>query len=111
MGTPAPEGSDALISILVTGEVPAEDLSLEIGGAAWSLTDGEAGSAGLSAPDPQPVRLLRVVDCEVLAQFEADPGSAHAIVFGENGTTSVEDRSEQHASGAPLERGDRADCG
>ena len=40
IGTPAPEGSDALISILVTGDVPDEELSVEIGGAAWAVVDG-----------------------------------------------------------------------
>jgi hypothetical protein len=85
-------------------------MSLEIGGSAWSVTDGRAGSAGLSAPDAQPVRLLRVDDCEELATFEADPGTAHAIVFGADGTASVEDRTEDQEPGEPLERRDRADC-
>jgi hypothetical protein len=109
-GTPAPEGSDALISVLVTGDVPDDELILEISGSAWSVTDGGAGSAGLSAPDPQPVRLLRVEDCEELAAFEADPGTAHAIVFAADGSASVEDRTQDHEVGVPLERRDRADC-
>jgi hypothetical protein len=110
MGTPAPEGSDALISVLVTGAVPDDELSLEIGGAAWAVADGSAGSAGLSAPDPQVVRLLRIADCEEIAAFEADPGSAHALVFADDGSVSVEDLDADHESGAPLERRDRADC-
>ncbi len=109
-GTPAPEGSDALISVLVTGDVPDDEMSLEIGSAAWSVADGEAGSAGRSAPDPQPVRLLRVDDCAELAAFEADPGTAHAIVFGADGSTSVEDLTEEHEPGVQLERRDRAGC-
>lgn len=110
-GTPAPEGSDALISVLVSGEVPDEDLSLEIGQAAWVVTDGAAGSAGLSAPDPQTVRLLRLEDCEELAEFEADPGMAYAIVFGADGSARVEERSADQDPGTPLERRDRAGCG
>jgi hypothetical protein len=109
MGTPAPEGSDALISVLVTGEVPDEELQLEIAGVAWLVTDGAAGSAGLSAPDPQPVRLLRLDDCEELASFEAEPGSGYAIVFGADGSASVEDRADQDAGG-PLVPSDRAGC-
>jgi hypothetical protein len=109
-GTPAPEGSDALISVLVTGDVPDGDLSLEIGGSAWSVTDGAAGTAGLSAPDPQTVRLLRVDDCEELASFEAEPGSAHAIVFAADGAATVEERTESQDAGQPLERRDRAAC-
>jgi hypothetical protein len=110
MGTPAPEGSDALISVLVTGDVPDDELRLEIAGAGWVVVDGVAGSAALSAPDPQAVRLLRVDDCEELAAFEADPGSAHAIVFAADGSASVEDRSDDQDAGAPLLRGDRTDC-
>ena len=109
-GTPAPEGSDALISVLVTGDVPDDELSLEIGQAAWALTDGGPGSAGLSAPDPQTIRLLRVDDCEELVEFEADPGTAHAIVFGADGSASVEERTADQEAGAPLERRDPTEC-
>jgi hypothetical protein len=95
----------------VTGDVPDEDLSVEIGGAAWAVLDGQAGSAGLSAPEPQVVRLIRVADCEELARVEADPGSAHAFVFDADGQVSVEDRTSDQDAGAPLERRERADCG
>ena len=84
---------------------------MEIGGAAWAVVDGQAGSAGLSAPDPQVVRLIRVADCEELATLEADPGSAHAFVFDAGGMVSVERRTSAQDAGVPLERRERADCG
>ena len=110
MRTPAPEGSDALISVLVTGEVPDDDLSLEIGGSAWVVAGGSAGTAALSAPDVQAVRLVRVVDCEELALFEADPGTAHAVVFAADGSVSVEGRTAEQDVGAPLERSGPTEC-
>lgn len=109
--TPGPEGSDALISVLVTGEVPDEEIILEIGRSAWTVSAGTPGSAGLSAPDPQAVRLLRIGDCEELTAFDADPGTAHAIVFAADASVSVEDRTEEQDAGVPLERRDPGDCG
>ena len=94
----------------MTGDVPDSELSVEIGGAAWAVVDGEAGSAGLSAPETQVVRLIRVADCEELATVEADPGSAHAFVFAPDGAVSVEDRSTDQDSAPPLERRERSGC-
>jgi hypothetical protein len=110
MRTPAPEGSDALISVLVTGDVPDDDLSLEIGGSAWIVAGGTAGSAALSAPEAQAVRLVRVDDCEELARFEADPGTSHAVVFAADGSIVVEGRTAEHDAGAPLERSGPTEC-
>ena len=78
-------GLDPILSIrardgrvVVTGEVPDEELIVEIGRSAGTVSAGTPGSAALSAPDPQTVRLLRIGDCEELAAFDADPGTAHA---------------------------------
>lgn len=112
-GTPAPRGADALISVLLDvtgGSEPGTALSLEIGRAAWSARSDEPGMAALSAPDAQRVRLIRVDDCEVLAEFTADPGTAHVIRLQPDGEAVVEDRTAADAAADPLEPADPVDC-
>ena len=111
-GTPAPQGSDALVSVLVTGSGPAPqgELSLEIGRAAFSVRAGEPGLAGLSAPVAQRVRLIVVDDCEVLADFEADPGTAHVIRFTDTGEVVTGPRTPSEEPAEPLERREPSGC-
>lgn len=112
-GTPAPRGSEALISVLIDvsgASDPGTALSLEIGRAAWSARSDEPGMAALSAPDPQRVRLIRIDDCAVLAEFTADPGTAHVIRLEARGEAVVEDRTAADAAADPLEPSDPVDC-
>jgi hypothetical protein len=112
IGTPAPQGSDAIISVLVTGSGPApeEELSLEIGRLAWTVRAGEPGLAGLSAPDPQRVRLVVVPSCEVLAEFDADPGTAHVIRFTDTGDVVAGPRSGSDEPASALQQREPSGC-
>jgi hypothetical protein len=108
LGTPGPEGSDALISVRVAGEIPDEELSLEIAGAAWTV-DGP-GVAALSAGLPPRVRLISADGCEVHVEFEAVQGHAYAITFGASGDATVEEGVGDGDVGLPFERRDPTGC-
>jgi hypothetical protein len=99
--------------VITDDATPATDeLALEIGQAAWSVGGTPGGTAGLSAPEPQRVRLVRVADCTVLAELDADPGTSHAITVSAEGSAEIEPRGAAPEGGGvgPLERREPVDC-
>lgn len=94
--------------VAVHGPV-AEELSLEIGESAWQLTpaDGD-GVAAVNSNAPVTVRLIRVSDCHVYAEFEAEPGSRHVIrIDARDPTSATVEEVDAMAMGPGL--GERAD--
>jgi hypothetical protein len=80
---------------------PPEELRLEVAGEAWGLRVQDGG--GVVTPELQAtafVRLIGVESCETYAGFEAEPGSAHAIRFADDGSAEVID-----VTGQPTEMG------
>lgn len=83
---------------------PTEEMSLEIGDAAWAITP--AGGGGVVTPDlsqASKVRLVGIGDCRAYASFSVTPGSAWIIRFAADGSVTVEDAAGQaHEMGPGL---------
>ena len=95
--------------------IPPQEMSLELGGQAWSITvDGGGGVIAAELSEVIPVRMLGVRDCHLYAALEAAPGSNYQIRFGDDGSVSVEELGpevEQPAGPGLVERvGGPTDC-
>ena len=93
--TAPPANTSALTGIAVyppfDGWVTGQDLSLEVGDQAWSLTDGGSGVISPILSEISAVRLFGVGDCHVHAAFEAAPGRDYIVRLAEDGSASVEE--------------------
>ena len=73
-----------------------EDMSLQVGESAWSVTvDGGGGVATPLLNGTAEIRLFGVESCRLYASIRISPGSAYAIFFESAGSVSVEDWSGQ----------------
>ena len=70
--------------------VAPQELSLEVGSQAWSITvDGGPGVVAYDLSEDTPVRLVGVDDCHAYAAFQAAPGGFYSIRFADDGSVSV----------------------
>jgi hypothetical protein len=97
----------------VRGPTLPQELSLEIGDQAWSVTplDG-SGVVAADLSGATRVRLVGVSDCHVYASFDAEPGSRYAIRFSPSDPEVVVEQVEMLEMGPGLvERSDGVtDC-
>lgn len=90
----------------------SEQMSLEVGERAWSITP--LGGPGVVTPaltEPAHVRLVGLETCQEYASFDITPGSAWIINFALDGSVTVVDAAQvAHAMGPGLVEGPPSDC-
>jgi len=103
---PAGSHAQTWIGVHVPADwVPPQEMSLEIGDQAWSITvDGGAGVVSLDLSEISSVKLVGVDDCHVYAAFEAAPGGFHSIRFADDGSVSIGEPAFMEAGPGLVER-------
>jgi len=90
LATPIPQTWIGILGPL--GWTPPEELSLELGGSAWSITaESPHGVVTVFPGRPVEVTLWGALTCRRYALFEAPAGSLYRIVFLEDGSIRIDD--------------------
>lgn len=85
-----PEPTQTYINVIEVAQ--SQEMSLEVGDAAWSFTSDTGG--GVATPELTATKRARIVavdDCQVYAEFDAVPGRAYLVRVAFIGTVTVED--------------------
>jgi hypothetical protein len=90
---PSPEAAATWVAVYGPADwSPPEQMSLEIGATAWSITpDAGGGVVTAELTERAGIRLVGLDGCHLYATFDAVPGSAHVIRFAVDGSVQVED--------------------
>lgn len=101
LATPIPQ---TWIGILGSrGQVPSEEMSLEIAGSAWSIMPlgGYSGVVTPTATGVIGVTLWGVTTCRRYTSFEASPGSTQLIHFLDDGSIRIDNMAGQALNMGP----------